>query len=303
MPASHVWLVPLIAVLFTVLIVVGPVVHSIRRLTQAVLRSAEADYTLSVPVQGSNEVAELGRAFDQAAQRVRAQLSKTHQNEVALRDFIANTTHDIMIPLTVLQGNLSQLQSCAEKGELPSTEVLGSAMNETHYLGALIHNLSICAKLDAAELPLKLGEVDLGALVERVVSRHRPIAKGLGVSLDRATPAEPLLVRADVTLLEQTVSNIVYNAIRYNKPEGHVAVIAEAQEGFLLSVIDDGPGLLEEELGRLVERGFRGDQARTRSPEGSGLGLHIAHRVAQLHSFRLSFKRSEYGGLRVELSG
>jgi signal transduction histidine kinase len=68
-------------------------------------------------------------------------------------------------------------------------------------------------------------------------------------------------------------------------------------------VVDDGPGIPAADLARLVERGFRGDEARSRAPGGSGLGLHIAWRVAQLHTLALRFTASEYGGLEVTLEG
>jgi hypothetical protein len=108
----------------------------------------------------------------------------------------------------------------------------------------------------------------------------------------------------DVTLLEQAVSNLVYNAVRYNRAGGHVAVTLDLTAGgFELRVIDDGPGLSDDDLGRLVERGFRGDAARGRSTGGHGLGLHITHTVARLHGFALAFDNRAEGGLEVTLMG
>jgi len=112
-------------------------------------------------------------------------------------------------------------------------------------------------------------------------------------------------VTADTTLLEQAVSNLVYNAVRHNRAGGHVAVILD-QDGaqrFRLRVIDDGPGIAEAELKRLTERGYRGDEARTRAPSGQGLGLSIVQRVALLHDLTLTLRRSEYGGLAASLAG
>lgn len=308
LPPTQIWLLPLAAVLAAVLIAAGPVVARIRTLTSAARRSAESEYESGVALGGSDEVAELAHALDDAAKRVREQLVSTRRSEAALREFLANTTHDLMLPLTVLQGHISAMQKLAPPGgSVPSevSETLSSAMNEAHYLGALIHNLGIAAKLDSGAPGVEVAEVSLGALVERVVSRHRPLARSLGVALDRAVPAEPLLVRGDVTLLEQAVGNLVYNAVRYNHAGGHVAIIAEAEadRGFSLRVLDDGPGMSEAEVARAVERGVRGDHARTRAPDGHGLGLHISLRVAELHGFTLRFGRSEYGGLLVELTG
>jgi len=82
-----------------------------------------------------------------------------------------------------------------------------------------------------------------------------------------------------------------------------VILAAIAGDRFSLRVIDDGPGIPGAELARLVERGFRGNAARTRSPDGLGLGLNITLRVAELHQLDLRFGPSEYGGLQVDLEG
>lgn len=309
LPPTHLWLLPLLAVIGVVFLAIGPVVRRIRALTTSARRSEASDYASGVDLEGSDELAELARSLDGAARRVRDQLGETHRREQALREYVANTTHDIMIPLTVLQGHLAEL---ARGGSAEEPRVVGAAIDEAHYLGALIHNLAMAAKLEVAEAVPQTAPVDLCALVERVVMRHRAIARSLEVAMDHAVPAEPLIAGGDVTMLEQAVTNLVYNAIRHNRRGGHVAIILErederAREGsdgaaFTLRVLDDGPGVSDEELGRLVERGFRGTAARTRSPEGRGLGLAIAHKVAELHGLALSFARPEAGGLEARLS-
>ncbi|AKT40291.1 sensor histidine kinase [Chondromyces crocatus] len=305
LPASRIWLIPVGIVSVAVLLAVGPVVRRIRKLTEAVRQSAFAGFTESVSIGGRDEITELGRAFDAASRAVRTQLAEKDLRERALRDFLANTTHDVMIPLTVLQAHLSTLQESTARGEAVDMSVLVSAMDEAHYLASLVHNLAIAAKLDAGEQKLHRGPVDLNALVTRVIGRHRPIARQLEISLDHAVPELPLIIEGDVTLIEQAVSNVVYNAIRHNHPGGHVAVVVEPiqHDRFRLRVLDDGPGIPADDLTRLVERGFRGNEARTRAPDGQGLGLNIACRVAELHGLSLNFQPSEYGGLQVDLEG
>jgi two-component system, OmpR family, sensor histidine kinase BaeS len=108
-----------------------------------------------------------------------------------------------------------------------------------------------------------------------------------------------------VTLIEQAVSNVIHNAVRYNHAGGHVAVVLEPIEGqrFRLTVIDDGPGVSDEDLRRLGERRYRANEARTRSPGGQGLGLSIAREVAARHGVDMQIRRSEAGGLQVQLEG
>jgi signal transduction histidine kinase len=118
-------------------------------------------------------------------------------------------------------------------------------------------------------------------------------------------PEEGVTVRGDVTLLEQAVSNLVHNAVRYAEPGGHVAVVLErAHAGrFELRVLDDGPGVPEVLLARLGERGFRTDEARTRQPQGTGLGLHIVRDVAARLGLTLQFARGDERGFVATLSG
>jgi signal transduction histidine kinase len=280
-------------------------VRRIRRLTAAVERSASAGYASLGAVGGADEIGDLARAFDQAGMKIRGQLAEKERREQALRHFLENTTHDLMIPLTVLQGHLSALRQRRAHGEPIDAGVLTSAMDEAHYMGSLIHNLAIAAKLDVAEVELHRGPVDLNALVGRVVGRHKPIADQHGVALESAVPEQTLVVVGDLTLLEQAVSNLVHNAIRHNRAGGHVAVMLDpvGSERFLVRVVDDGPGIAPAELTRLVERGFRGDAARTRTPDGHGIGLDITYRIVQMHGFALDFGPSEYGGLQVDVSG
>jgi signal transduction histidine kinase len=299
-------LLPLVAVLLaTVLIAAAPLVWRIRTLTAEVGRSAEGRYETPVTVSGNDEVADLARAFNEAAARVLGQVAAVEERDRTLRAFLADTTHDVAIPLTVLQGHLSGLRKrLAEGGAIEEATVV-AAMQETQYLASLIHNLGAAAKLEAGEPLIELHPVDLGALVERVVERHRLVAVAAGVAIDFGVPERPVFVQGDVTLIEQAASNLVHNAVRYNRAGGHVAVLLEEHPptGFRLRVVDDGPGIDEPELQRLLERRQRGDEARQRQPGGLGLGLHIARGVAARHGFELCFTRSEHGGLEVMIEG
>jgi len=305
LPRNRFWLVPVAAVIAALLISVGPLVRRVRRLTAAVRASAADGFTAPVPVEGGDEVAELARAFDAAGAEVRRQLAEKDARARALREFVANTTHDVMIPLTVLKAHLTEIERQRAAGGTVDAGLIAAAMTETHYLGALTHNLAAASKLDAGEPQIVRAPVELGALVERVLARHRPIARQRGVALDGAVPEAALVADGDVTLLEQAVNNLVYNAVRYNRAGGHVGVTADAigAERFRLRVVDDGPGIPAADLARLVERGARGDAARARAPDGQGLGLDIAFRVAAVHGFALALAPSEAGGVQADLTG
>jgi signal transduction histidine kinase len=291
--------------LLAVLVAAGPVVRRIRRLTSDVRRSAADRYATPVGAQGRDEIGQLAQAFNEAGAELRSQLAQLEARERTLREFVANTTHDVMHPLTVLQGHLVALRRAIEAGEPPPRDVVLSAIEESHYLGSLLHNLGSAATLEAGTPGVQHLPVHLQPLLDRVIGRHRPVAALKNVELNDASPEPPLWVDGDVTLLEQAVGNLVQNAVRYNDAGGHVVVLLEeVRDGrFSLRVIDDGPGIPDEEIARLAERSYRGDAARQRNPDGLGLGLHIARDVATRHGFSFDIRRSEYGGLEVEIAG
>jgi signal transduction histidine kinase len=283
----------------------GPVIGRLRRLGEHVRQSADAYYAAPVPVpdSGRDEVSSLARAFNTAGAHVREHLLDLHARRESLRHFVGNTSHDIALPLTVLQGHLAELERLVPAGSPQQTRVR-EAVQEAHYMASLLRNLSAAATLDE-EASVPFAPVDVSALVERVAARHRALARARGVTLEHAVPEHEVHAMGDVTLFEQAVSNLVENAIHYNRDGGHVALVLDrrSSDRFVVRVVDDGPGVSPEDLAVFTTRRFRGSDARTRRPEGQGLGLSIvAEAVARL-GFTLEFHRPDAGGLAAEIAG
>ena len=285
----------------------GPLVRRVRKLEASVRASAREGY--AVRVAGSeparDELDALAQTFDEVAQALKAQGAETARRERALRAFVENTTHDTGLPLTVLHSQLAQLRDQVESGAAVDPARLRGALEELHYLAALLQNLSAMAALEAEPGTRTSAPVDLCAMVERVVARHRIVAGQKRIEFAHATPEAPLKVLGDVTLLEQALNNLVHNAVRYGHEGGHVAVVLDEDgtQRFLLRVVDDGPGVQPEELQRLAERSWRGDTARARHPDGRGIGLAIVRDVADRHGFELRFEAEQPHGLRATLGG
>lgn len=294
----------LLACAGVVYLAAGPTVRRIRALAQDVRASAADRYQSGVKVSGRDEISELATAFNEASAAVRLHLDGVERRERALREFVASTTHDVGLPLSALVGHLSEIGERLDRGAGVERELVDGACREAHYISSLLHNLGAAARLETDDALRESRPVQLGALVERVALRHAVLSRGAGVELNHSTPEDPLFATGDVTLLEQAVNNLVHNAIRYNRPGGHVALVLDAEDGrFSLLVRDDGPGVPEDELPRLSEPRFRGGEARSRRPEGTGLGLAIAREVATLHGFSLELRNAEGGGFEAELRG
>ena len=294
-----------LGVLGAVWLAAGSVVRRLRRLEQHVGRTEPAPGAAEAVVAGDDEVTSVARAFDRAGTSIRAHLATVEARERTLRDFVGNTTHDVGTPLTVLQAHLTALRDQAVEGRPADGERVRRALEETHYVGMLLHNLGALARLEAGEVHLDRHRVDLAGGLHRAVDRHAPVARGRGVALEHAVPEGVVEVLGDVTLLEQAVSNVVHNAVSY--ADANVAVVLETSgapaTGFRLRVLDDGPGIPAEELPHVTERAYRGQTGRTRRPGGGGLGLAIVKDVLDRHGFTLTLQSVDPRGLEVTLAG
>lgn len=279
----------------------GALIPRIRRLEQRVRDAASAHYANPIPADGADEISGLARAFNDAGAQVRSHVTELRQREETLRAFVAHTTHDVGVPLSVLQGHLADLDRLA--GDQNATrDHVRAAIREAHYMGSLLRNLEVAATLDEAGAHQVVARTDLGDLVSRVVARHQPIARASDIELNVAVPDARLEIETDPVLFERALSNLVDNAVRYNRPGGHVAVMVEGSAGaFTVSVTDDGPGVPPAELSQLTERWFRGSTARTRRPDGKGLGLAIANESLARLGMTLTFRTPADGGLRAEI--
>jgi signal transduction histidine kinase len=296
------WLFPSLGLLMAVYLGLGLLVRRVTKLTRDVRASASSDYA-DLPSDGDDdEIAELRRAFAEAGREIRNQLAIVATKEKILREFLANTTHDVMLPLTVLNGHLAEL-AARKLNQAEANDALSGALRESHYIGSLLRNLALAAKLDGERFVAEDEWLDLGAVVTRATLRHQFLAKQQHVELNHAVPEHPVRVRGESVAIEQALSNVIFNAVVYNRPSGHVAVLLEVNgERFTLRVLDDGPGVSDEELSRIVERHYRGDSSRSRS-QGSGLGLDIAQRVSAVHGWTMTLGKAEAGGLVVTFVG
>lgn len=294
--------VAFVVLLLVALVAAGPMVRRIRRLTEEIEEESGSDYRVESQTDAKDEIGELARAFNAAGQRVRQTVEQLEARDQALTEYIANTTHDLAIPLTVLQHRIRKLQR--QTADEEAAQLADSAMEEAHYIAALISNMGAAARLDRHGQELTLHECDLGEVVERVASRHQPLAEQKEIELNWAVPPEPVALECDSTLVEQALSNFVQNAIQYNAAGGHVSIVLEPSDtGFELRVIDDGPGVPDDMVDRLTERAFRMDEARSRNADGQGFGLSIARRVCDLHGWTLGLHNRPDGGLEVVVKG
>ncbi len=299
-PPAPIWPILMVVMLagLVAALASAPLVRRVRKLTKAIDEAGDSD-ALSQVDSSRDELGDLSRAFSRDRATLRGKVQEIAEQKQTLQTFLANTTHDVMTPLTALVGHLSSLRNLHDED---SRQEVQGAIEETEYMRSLLRNLGAAARLDGA-LDLVAEPVALEPLVERVVARFDALAKERGVEVNSAVDTGASL-RADLTLLEQAIGNLVGNAIRYNRPGGHVALVVSVDGGQVeIRCADDGPGVSDADLARLGERRFRSKEARSRRPTGSGFGLSIVSDVCDRFGLTLRFAHSEGGGLTATITG
>jgi two-component system sensor histidine kinase BaeS len=281
----------------------------VRELTLAARRLGERDLSQRVRVSGKDELAELALTFNRMADS----LQQAQENRRALT---ADIAHELRTPLAVQRANLEALQD----GVYPLTpENLAPVLEQNLLLTRLVDDLRTLALADAGQLTLERTPTDLVALVERMVERFQPQAapRSIALRLDApsATSTEYPLLTVDPQRVEQILSNLLSNALRYTPDGGQIAIgfvltgglsgvrtSGSSKSSVQISVRDSGPGIPPEALPHVFERFYRVDRSRSRAEGGSGLGLAIARQLAEAHGGTLTAANHPQGGAVFTLS-
>jgi two-component system OmpR family sensor kinase len=233
------------------------------------ISASSLDERLPVPAT-NDEVSRLGRTLNQMLERIGEGLARE-------RRFVADASHQLRTPLALLKTELElALRRARSREELEQT--IRAAAQNTERLARIADDLLLLARAEEGRVPLRREQVDVSDMLEAVASRFQPRA-----DLERrrvsVAASEPFVVRADRTLLEQALGNMVDNA--FNHGAGDITLKAERANGSAeLHVLDEGNGFAPDVIARAFEPFSRG---RTGKADGAGLGLAIVETIAEAH--------------------
>jgi signal transduction histidine kinase len=239
------------------------------------------------PTRTDTELGRLAAAFDGMVDTLDAAVHRAEDAEAAMRQFLADASHELRTPVAALQANVETL--LREQPERPSRDEREAALaRSAARLGRLIDDLLDLARLESTD-GLADERVDLAELVQAAAEDARAQAPGPTILIRAQAPAH---VRGDEHGLSRIFSNLFDNALGATPPTGTIEVEAFRRDGaVVVRITDDGPGVPADQRERIFRRFARLDAGRA----GTGLGLAIARRIARQHGGELTCDASETG--------
>ena len=273
-----------------------------------VTRAADAvrggDLAARASESGRDEISRLARAFNEMTARLALAREQEDQLNQMRRDLIAWVSHDLRTPLTSIRARVEALAD----GVVRDDEVaryLASIRADTLALNRLIDDLFDLATADAGGLTLDLMPCEIGDLVSDTVRAMSVVAEQRGVALAGVVPEDMQPVSVSPPRIQRVLNNLIGNALAHTPAGGRIDITAERiDRNIVVSVSDTGEGISPQDLPRVFDRFYRGEQSRKRSDlgGGTGLGLAISRALVEAHHGTISITSALGKGTTVRFS-
>jgi signal transduction histidine kinase len=248
-------------------------------MASAARRFARGEFGVRVKNQGrKDEIGQLTEAFN-------AMADSLESSEQLRRDLIANLSHELKTPMTVIAGFTEGLLD----GTIPhenEKQYLGVIYSETRRLSRLVRSMLEISTPQPAEADIVLeSSFDVSELVRRALLSFEGKIEGRQLDVEAALPEEPITVRGDADSITQVVYNLIDNAIKFSKPGGVIGLeLWKKDLRAYVSVTNRGEAIATDELPHIFERFYKADKSRSADREGVGIGLYIVKKILDNHN-------------------
>ncbi|WP_232214244.1 sensor histidine kinase [Bacillus sp. SG-1] len=275
--------------------VASQMIQPLKKMELISTRMAAGDFTKRIQVSSSDEIGSLAHSFNRLA-------GSLEEVENSRREFLQNVSHELRTPLSYMRGYTeAMLEGMTTSGE-EREKYLRIIHNETARLTRLVNDLLDLAQLEGESYPMRKEPIPFAQLVMDVTERFKFHAEQkhihLGLQLD-----EEVIIEGDADRLEQVISNLLDNAIRYTPEAGEVMMELKQNDHLaVLTVKDTGCGIPEEDLENIMDRFYRVHKPRTRNEGGFGLGLAIVKQIVWKHGGTIDVQSQPGKGTSISLT-
>ncbi|GAB2533875.1 ATP-binding protein [Gracilibacillus alcaliphilus] len=254
----------------------------------------QKNFSLRVDYKANDEIGSLAQAINHLSETL--ERYQTNRNE-----FFSNITHELKTPLTYVKGYANAVRHEMYQSKEERDEFLEIIENESDHISNLMDDLTDMSKIEEGKIDLNVEELDMNHLAEEMLKRSqfRAAEKGLQLHLD--IPDHTIWIKADRNRMDQILTNLVENAVRYTEKGRITLRIANQSDQVLVQVIDTGIGIKQEDVPYLFERFYRVDKSRSRANGGTGLGLAIVKHLVEMHEGSIEINSELNKGTTVSL--
>ncbi|HET7360617.1 MAG TPA: ATP-binding protein [Salinimicrobium sp.] len=243
----------------------------------------------------STDMTSLSAEIEKFAKEKRSEIENLKLRDNFRKEFMGNISHELKTPLFTVQGYILTLQGGAIKDKKVRKKYLNRAAKGVDRLTYIVKDLDMINKLETGELNLKMENFNILEVVHNVFDLLEMKAAKKNISLT-TSETEPVFVHADAERIEQVLTNLVVNSIKYGKHDGSTEINIEdfGPSKIIVRVTDNGEGIEKVYIPRLFERFFRVDKSGSRKEGGSGLGLSIVKHILEVHKQKV-YVESNFG--------
>ncbi|MBQ3379943.1 MAG: HAMP domain-containing histidine kinase [Clostridia bacterium] len=258
-------------------------IKPLQRMSVAVRQFAKGNFDVYVPVTSNDEIGDLAMAFNNMAASLR-NIDKMRN------DFIANVSHDLRTPMTVIAGFMDGILDNTIKPE-EHRKYLIVVRNEVLRLSRLVKNLLDIAKIEAGELKLNLVDFNVCEMMSNILLSFEAAISSKQIEVDVDFLSPTINVTADYDSIFQVIYNLCDNAVKFTNQGGSLKIMIMPQgKKAHISVKNSGEGIMPDELPRLFEKFYKSDRSRSLDKRGTGLGLYICKTIINRHGEDITVK-------------
>ena len=289
------FILTLVAAFIVSMVVLWLLMKSLRGIIKTVRKFSEGDLRARIPIRTKGELAELSVTINSMAETILRNMDELKEVDKLRRDLIANISHDIRTPISIIHGYIETLLMKYDSLDAQKQqEYLQIVMKSTERLKRLMTDLFELSKLESRQIKPKMEPFFMFDLLQDLGRKYKLLAQERNIELETELPSKMPVVCADIALIERVMQNLIDNALNYTPEKGMVKIKLEEQSKQVsISVINTGPGIAAEELPKIFNRYYKLENSR--SSRGTGLGLAIVKNILEIHRTDIRVRSERHG--------
>ena len=280
--SSRLFIITLIIAFVAAFLVILWITENLRKIVSTARKFEEGDLSARIPVEPGDDLGQLATTFNRMADTLIENINQLKQVDHLRKELIANISHDLRTPLSVIHGYIETMSlkadSITEEERAKYLEIISTS---TERLSKLVADLFELSRLEARQVKPNLEKFAIAELISDLTSKYQLMAERNGISLIADIQTRNVMVEADIALMERVLQNLLDNALKHTPQAGEVTLqLTTEKDAVKIAVENTGEGIPEAELEHLFDRYFK---ASSNEQSGSGLGLAIVKNILEIH--------------------